>query len=158
MKIAKINLFAIPLFLSVVFCNQLSGQNSLSQDLIRKIANDSLYHQLSKVKLDLGLAMMRDEFDAQAAVAFLGQLEKPYAICDLPDEQFAAIRGGLIFKKIDCARAVAFRNLIERYPEYAESTRADRLAMYEIYLQHHPMTEFNRELTAVMQERNKTGN
>lgn len=158
MKIAKINRFAFLLLLPVVFCHQLSGQSSLNPDLIRKIANDTLYHQLSKAKIDLQLAMMRDEFDAQAAIAFLDQLEKPYSICDLPDEQFAAIRGGLIFKKIDCARSIAFRNLIGRYPEYAESTRADRLAMYEIYMQHHPMTEFKRELTAIMQERQKAGN
>lgn len=102
----------------LVSCQQQESiTDSLPDSTLLKIAQNTSFKAYLKAERELEIHIVRGAFDLQATYQVFSN-NPGLKVCEIDDAKFAKIRGGLLFKKLDCEAAKAAEILKREIPNY----------------------------------------
>lgn len=102
----------------LVSCQQQESiTDSLPDSTLLKIAQNSSFKAYLKAERELEIHIARGVFDLPATYQVVSS-NPGLTVCQIDDAKFAKIKGGLLYKKLDCEAAKAAEILKKEIPNY----------------------------------------
>lgn len=124
-------LFSLPLFLATIAVACTNDQLRSDTSIVDKIAADPLYEAYQTAVTDQSINIATGQYDLEGMKHILGTATQ--SLCEIPDSELMEIRGGVLYKKSDCAIQEAADNLKEKFPDVFNLPEEQREAIQKKY-------------------------